>query len=162
MNSADVLKYGHRHFLRTLDGLPAAHWQTSGVCGVWSVKDVTGHLAAYEHLLYEILAPFAGMKTDTPYLNQIGEIGIAAFNDVQADARKTWPVERVQTEYVEAYERIPGLVAKMSRETWQHMGTLPWYGPEYSLDDYIVYSFYGHKREHSAQIAAFKDRLIVQ
>ena len=30
---------------------------------------------------------------------------------------------------------------------------------EYSLEDFIVYTFYGHKREHSAQIAAFRDRL---
>jgi hypothetical protein len=30
---------------------------------------------------------------------------------------------------------------------------------EYSLDDYIVYSSYGHKREHGAQINVFKDTL---
>jgi hypothetical protein len=28
---------------------------------------------------------------------------------------------------------------------------------EYALDDYIVYAYYGHKREHSAQIAVFRD-----
>ena len=38
-------------------------------------------------------------------------------------------------------------------------GTLPWYGMAYSLDDVLVYMYYGHKREHSAQIAAFRDRL---
>jgi hypothetical protein len=38
-------------------------------------------------------------------------------------------------------------------------GTLPWYGPEYALDDFLVYSFYGHKREHTAQIAVFADTL---
>jgi hypothetical protein len=38
-------------------------------------------------------------------------------------------------------------------------GTLPWYGPEYALDDFIVYSYYGHKREHSAQINVFRDQL---
>jgi hypothetical protein len=27
------------------------------------------------------------------------------------------------------------------------------------LDDFIVYTYYGHKREHAAQIAAFRDRL---
>ena len=29
----------------------------------------------------------------------------------------------------------------------------------YALDDVLVYMYYGHKREHSAQIAAFRDRL---
>ena len=37
--------------------------------------------------------------------------------------------------------------------------SFPWYGKEYALDDFIVYTFYGHKREHSAQIAAFRDLL---
>ena len=26
-------------------------------------------------------------------------------------------------------------------------------------DDFLVYAYYGHKREHSAQTAAFRDRL---
>jgi len=30
----------------------------------------------------------------------------------------------------------------------------------YALDDFLVYAYYGHKREHSAQIAAFRDRLL--
>jgi proline iminopeptidase len=31
---------------------------------------------------------------------------------------------------------------------------------EYALDDFIVYNYYGHKREHSAQIAVFRDRAV--
>ena len=30
----------------------------------------------------------------------------------------------------------------------------PWYGPEYSLDDLVVYTMYGHKREHDPQLSA--------
>ncbi len=45
------------------------------------------------------------------------------------------------------------------RLTNKNSGPLPWYGPEYDLDDFIAYTFYGHKREHSAQIAAFADVL---
>jgi len=44
-------------------------------------------------------------------------------------------------------------------DAMRQAGTLPWYGLEYALDDFLVYAFYGHKREHSAQIAAFRDRL---
>ena len=38
-------------------------------------------------------------------------------------------------------------------------GTLPWYGNRYSLDDFIVYTFYGHKREHGAQIGVYRDKI---
>ena len=41
----------------------------------------------------------------------------------------------------------------------REVGTLPWDGEDYALDDFLVYGYYGHKREHSAQIAAFRDRL---
>jgi hypothetical protein len=158
MNPADILKYGHSTVLRSLDGLPETDWHIGGVCGVWSVKDIIGHLAAYEHFLEEIIAPFAGMKIDTPMLGQIGQIGISAFNDVQADVRKSHSVAQIQTEYNESYHRVAGVAAKVPAEIWPRVGTIPWYGPEYSLDDFIVYTFYGHKREHCAQINVFKDR----
>jgi hypothetical protein len=34
------------------------------------------------------------------------------------------------------------------------------YGKEYALDDFVVYMYYGHKREHGAQVAGFHDRLV--
>jgi hypothetical protein len=34
------------------------------------------------------------------------------------------------------------------------VGTIPWYGPEYSLNDLVVYQMYGHKREHGPQLDA--------
>ena len=39
-------------------------------------------------------------------------------------------------------------------------GTLPWYGDEYALDDFIVYTSYGHKREHGPQIEAVLERTV--
>ena len=41
-----------------------------------------------------------------------------------------------------------------SAETWRQIGAIPWYGPEYSLDDFVVYNIYGHKREHDPQLSA--------
>ena len=55
------------------------------------------------------------------------------------------------------YARQTG--TRMDAETLRQVGTLPWYGAEYALDDYLVYAFYGHKREHSGQISVFKDHL---
>jgi len=52
------------------------------------------------------------------------------------------------------------MVAQLSSEMLCQNGTLPWYGEVYALDDFLVYAYYGHKREHSAQIAAFRDRLL--
>jgi hypothetical protein len=51
------------------------------------------------------------------------------------------------------------LIRQIPLETRRKSGLLPWYGAEYDLEDYITYAFYGHKREHCAQIAVYRDTL---
>src|SRR4051794_38346924 len=55
MNAPDVLKYGQLTLLDGLDGLPEADWETPGVCGVWSVRQIIAHLASYEAVIADIL-----------------------------------------------------------------------------------------------------------
>jgi hypothetical protein len=156
MNAADILKYGHLTVCRTIDGLADSDWETGGVCGYWSTKDIIGHLAAYEHVLEDLLGSFAG-STETPYLEQFKVS--RGFNDEQAALRKEHSVQQVLGEYNDTQARVMLLAPTITPEVWRKAGTLPWYGMEYALDDFIVYSFYGHKREHSAQIAVFRDTL---
>jgi hypothetical protein len=42
-------------------------------------------------------------------------------------------------------------------DRWREVGTIPWYGPERSLDDLVVYQMYGHKREHDPQLSSVLD-----
>lgn len=156
MNAADILKYGHLTVTRTLEDLPQTTWETAGVCGVWSTKDILGHLASYEHVLVEILSSFLD-GGDTPYLK--GFMAGLVFNDIEVDKRKHLDARQVMAEYNDAQAETMKLAARIPAETWRQNGTLPWYGADYSLDDFIVYSFYGHKREHTAQINVFKDTL---
>jgi hypothetical protein len=166
MNASDILKYGHGTVLQAIDGLAAAEWEISGVCGVWSVKNIIAHLASYELVLGEVLSslqqhpdqPNASPGTQvTPMLNAFVEPG-GRFNDTQV-ALRSYSHTEVLAEYISAYERGAALAAQLPAETFRQAGTLPWYGLEYALDDFIVYAFYGHKREHCAQIAVFRDQL---
>lgn len=158
MNPLDVLKYGNTAFREALHDLPMTQWETGGVCGVWSVKDIVAHLASYEHLLAEVLTGFLG-GGDTPYLAEIGTVGPLGFNDIEVDKRRSQSAEEIHEEYVIACARSMELAQRLPPDIWRDPGTLPWYGDEYALDDFIVYSFYGHKREHAAQINVFKDSL---
>jgi hypothetical protein len=157
MNAVDILKYGHLTVLRTIDGLPNPEWETAGVCGVWSVKEIIAHLASYEHLLVEVLNSFLG-GGPTPCLDQYLELGLQ-FNDVQVALRKDRTWGEVLAEYNAVQAQTTKLIHQIGEETRQQPGTLPWYGMEYALDDFIVYQYYGHKREHCAQINVFRDRL---
>jgi hypothetical protein len=158
MNALDVLKYGHLHLQRTLSSVPEDQWETVGVCGIWSVKDIVAHLASYEHMLVDVLASVLG-ETETPTLNKMGELGPEAFNNDQVGQRKDKSWQEVLDEYTVTQQEAAVRAAKIPTATWGKVGTLPWYGAEYSLDDFIVYTFYGHKREHSAEIEVFKTKL---
>jgi uncharacterized protein (TIGR03083 family) len=157
VNASDILKYGHQTVLRTIDGFPDSDWTTPGACGVWSVKDILAHLASYEHVLVDVLNTFLG-GGPTLYLARWGEPG-GGFNDAEVEARRAKTVAEVLAEFNDTHARTMELVARIAPETLREAGTLPWYGSEYALDDFIVYTYYGHKREHAAQIAAFRDLL---
>ncbi len=157
MNAIDILKYGHQTTLHILDGLSESEWETGGVCGVWSVKNIVAHLASYEHMLVEVLNSFLD-GGPTPYLTKMRKSYIQ-FNDAEVALRQDKTPSEVLAEYCEIQAQTMALAAKIPPETFRQVGTLPWYGPEYALDDYIVYNFYGHKREHCAQIAVFRDQL---
>ena len=157
MNAVDILKYGQQTVLQTLEGFPASAVETPGACGVWSVKDIIAHLASYEQVLVDVLSTFTG-KHPTPYLDKFTRPG-GQFNDTEVGARKVRTMSEVLAELNDTHAQVMSLAAQIPPESFRHNGTLPWYGMEYALDDFIVYTFYGHKREHSAQIAAFGDPL---
>jgi hypothetical protein len=158
MNPADILKYGHKTVMDTLRGIAPEQMEIGGVCGIWSTRDVIAHLASYELFLDGVMGTFLD-EPPTPTLIQIGEVGPARFNDLQVEMRKNKSTQEVLDEYIASTERNLSRVPLISEEVWRQTGTLPWYGLEYALDDFIVYGFYGHKREHSAQINIFKDTL---
>ena len=157
MNAADMLKYGHRTVLQTIAGLADDAWAMPGACGVWSCKDIIAHLASFEHVLVDILATFLG-SDPTPSLDLFRDPN-GDFNDGQVALRKGSTVDEILTEYSDTCAQTMELIGRIPAETLRQSGTIPWYGAEYALDDLIVYMYYGHKREHAAQIAAFRDRL---
>jgi hypothetical protein len=157
MNVLDVLKYGHLTVLRALDGLPHSDWETTGVVGFWSVKNIVAHLASFEILLEEVFCsllegkemPTVGRWTADP----------EQFNTDEVGQRKGMSSGETLEEYQQNYQRVRELAKRLPAESYRQTGILPWYGAEYDLDDFIAYTFYGHKREHSAQIAVFRDQI---
>ncbi len=156
MDAMSIMKYGQQTVLRTLQAFPASAVNMAGACGFWSVRDIIAHLASYELVLVDVFSTFAG-SGPTPYLDKVTGKGGAAFNDAEVSRRQGMTLREVLTEFEDAHRRALALAEKVPPDLFIKAGTLPWYGMEYALDDYIVYQFYGHKREHSAQIAAFRD-----
>jgi len=157
VNANDILKYGHQTILEGLYDLSENEWHIPGVCGYWSVKDIMAHLASYELLLVDVLQSLTG-SAETPTLDRY-LADFEAFNDNEVNRRSEYTTAEVWHEYETAHQKSLELIDLIPYEGRRLNGTLPWYGEGYDLEDFLVYSYYGHKREHSAQMAVFKDEL---
>ena len=154
MDTHAILHYGHQTVRETLDAIPVEKWERGGVVGVWSVKDVIAHLASFEVVLVDVFQSLLD-ESPTPRLQEFFEQG-DAFNDLQVAARRHLTPDQARAEYEEAYCQVMLRFEQLLPDLWSQRGTLPWYGNDYSLDDFIVYTFYGHKREHCGQIGLMR------
>lgn len=157
MHALDVLHYGHLTLMNTLDEFPEDEWETPGACGHWSIKDIVAHLTSYERILSELCFLLVGKEGPTPTLDDYRAGG--DFNDRQVAEFESKSPDQVLSAYHEAYDRSRVAVEGLPENLFKRTGALPWYGQEYDLEDFLIYTFYGHKREHSAQIAVQRDRL---
>jgi len=62
------------------------------------------------------------------------------------------------SELRDAHVIVMDLARRIPTGVWREIGTIPAYGPEYSLEDMLVYTMYGHKREHGPQLEAVLER----
>ncbi len=154
MNPIDVMMYGQRTIDDLIGRLRPAHW-TAIALGVWTTKDLVGHLGAFEVRFAEVTATFTG---ETPRTNLMAAPN-STFNDDQAAIRKDWSVDEVVSELREAHVIVMDLARRIPTDVWREVGTIPGYGAEYSLEDMLVYTMYGHKREHGPQLEAVLERV---
>lgn len=153
MNAIDVLTYGQRQVMGTVARYGAEDW-TRTALGVWTAKDLLGHLGAFEVRLADVLATIVG----APLESDLMSADPATFNDDQAAVRASWTIEQVRAEFESAFDRSMTHARAIPAATWSQVGTIPWYGAEYALDDFVVYNIYGHKREHEPQLSAALER----
>jgi hypothetical protein len=160
VNASDILKYGDSFFKATLEGVPESEWETPNVCGVWSVKDIVAHLASFEVLLNEILQDFIEPGSVATPLRDLIMRDHGLFNDQEVGKRQGMTMQQLLAEYEAGHQKNMELIQRVPHERLIDSNAIPWYyGGGYSMDDYLVYTYYGHKREHGAQIDVFKDVL---
>jgi hypothetical protein len=158
MHMHDIIKYGDMEIVKATSKIPYEYWDLANVCGVWSVKNIVAHLASYELLLIDSLNTLLDANAPTPTLNELFRLG-DAWNDEEVEKRKTLVSVDTLLDYVHNFGKAAELLKQIPDELIHQSGALAWYGEAYDLEDFLAYAFYGHKREHSAQINAFYDIL---
>lgn len=158
MNTRDTLKSGHQTVLNAVEDLPEVTWEQPGACGDWSVKHIIAHLASFEATLVDILRQVTQENAATPTLDRFfADPG--GFNEKEVQARWAQSAAVILSEYNTHYVEVMRLIEQIPVAQQRQNGLLAWYGEAYDLEDFIVYTYYGHKREHSAQILLQRDRL---
>lgn len=160
MNAVDVLEQGHQVVLQAIDGLTGIDWERPGVCGTWSAKDILAHLASYEYVLIDALYALRGGKS-TPTLDRWLKDS-EAFNQHEVALRRCDSIDEILNEYRDAHVEAISQIIRIPEEKLQQAGILRWYGETYDVEDFIANQIYGHKREHAAQIALYRDHLAAE
>ncbi len=159
MNIIDILQSGHDTVLATAEAFPSDAWEQPGACGVWSAKDVIAHLASFEAILVDTLRGLVKDEPMTPLLDSF-VTAYETFNDSEVEARRDQSFSTIVEAYTRDYFEAIRLLTELPEATLRQNGVLDWYGDIYDLEDFLVYTYYGHKREHCAQIQVFRDQLV--
>lgn len=157
MHPVDVLERGHKAVMRAIKDLPEEAWLMPDVCGHWSVKDIIAHLASLEKALIEVF----GVARGDPMGSLLIELtrDNRQFNNTRVEMRVGYAVADVLAEYEAAWAEAVGLAAALPPSLTINTGFLPAFGMQYDLEDILVFFYYGHKREHAAQIVAWRERM---
>jgi hypothetical protein len=156
MNATDLLDYVHEWFLKKVNTMPEDQWDTPGATGEWSCKDILSHITSYEVALVPVLEEFVekGKSETDPFPKDHQQ-----NNTDQTAKRRSLNYKEILSELNEANKKAMELLSKIPKEKQAENGLLNWYGEKYSLEDYLMYRYFGHKREHGTQIDVFIDHL---
>ena len=157
MNVHAILKLAHKRIHDVVDPLEEVEWDLPEVCGVWSTKQVVAHLTGWALYFEEFLSPHAGLVGTTAYLDDFRQLGEDGFNAKHGTPAADESVTQIRAAYDDVWSRILRLATRVSAERWRQTGTLSW-DSQGSLEDFVVYAYYGHQYEHAAQIEEFHNR----
>ncbi len=143
-------------FLKVLQGLDEAQLDGPAVEGVWTIKDVAGHIAAWDITL---LQPMRSFAVGGPF-NPANVKDTEAFNRIEAARRKSWSVKETLAEMEGVRQELMTLLSRLSEEQCTRPVTAPW-GKQSPLAEICV-SRAEHEEEHVNGIRALVTKSLKQ
>ena len=118
--------------------------------GVWTIKDVLGHLASWEAICLEPLA--RGVEGHPIECAAVADY--MAWNDEQAASKCALPLGDILAEYSSTRQTVVSLVEKLPAAQWEQPCSFPWGGVGSVAD--LLQGFYEHELEHVEAIERWK------
>lgn len=129
-----------------LNQIPVKGIDSTSVEGIWTVKDILGHITAWEIPMVEPLQELASGGNFSPTVITDGE----KYNLDNAKKRETMSLEEILAEMEAVRTTIMETAARLPEEAWDFIYPAPWGG-----EDSLVRLFEGltwHENEHTHAI----------
>lgn len=135
-----------KEFVSLLPLLPESDWGSQPVCGVWTMKDLVGHLAAW--------AEVGGLGLDQaaagekPVFEPISDF--EAWNMVEAAKRSEWPWDTVWEAYETSFQALLDGLDSLSDDALAIEFETPWGGLVNLYRWLTIWPL--HEREHAIDV----------
>jgi hypothetical protein len=122
-----------------LEHVPSESLSTPGVCGIWSVKDLIGHIAVWDDVAVQKIGRLAG--GEGPHADD----DVHTFNGRESSLRADRSVEEQFAEMRRNHERLLGALEGASRASDDDLA---------EVRQWIAADTWEHYDEHTAQVTA--------
>lgn len=155
MKSEDALKRfssSRQALFEAIAGLSDAELTGPKVEGVWTIKDLLGHISAWEQKLLVPLASFAiggTFKAEVVYNHD-------AWNLNQSTRRSSWTCAEIIKEIETTRQEVLDLLNKLSANQWGQSILTPW-GEENTIAE-MISGLAWHEEEHTKSILKYRSQ----
>ncbi|HEY74002.1 MAG TPA: DinB family protein [Thermoflexia bacterium] len=119
--------------------------------GVWTIKDVLGHIASWEEICLEPLRPYADGK---PF--QVEDIkDYLNVNQGLVDRKQDTSLDAILDEWDAIRQELAATISKLSAEQWEQRVVFPW-GDEGTVTE-LLDELYEHELEHARAIQQWRE-----
>ena len=139
--------------LKVIAGLEEMEFEAPHVEGVWTIKDLIGHITAWEIALLDLLRSFIAGEPFTP--EHIPDHDI--WNADQAMKRRNASVQKILQESIAVRQQLLELANALSDEQWGQVLPAPWGSQETLVQ--MIDGLAWHEEEHTRNILKYFNSL---
>jgi uncharacterized damage-inducible protein DinB len=140
------LAESRRALHQAIEGLSKEEMTQVQVEGVWTIKDLLGHITSWEETCLEPLRHYAD---GGPFEVQVIE-DYLAWNDEQATRKRDIPLEAILDELATIRQGLVEAASRLSARQWEQRVPFSW-GGEGTIAD-VLDVFHQHELEHLRHI----------
>jgi uncharacterized damage-inducible protein DinB len=143
----------HERFFAALEGFEDTVLETQPICGVWSARDVAGHLADWNNEIIDALERTrSGERQKRPILD------IDSWNHDQAALRGIDPWKQCADDLQASWKRVIDTLETINEAEFDRMAPLPW-GTVDRIGGFFR-RIARHTRTHMADAEAWRLRML--